>query len=125
MVWTRIDPCITLQVWNQNGKNPSITFQYTLLRRPHSRVTQPIYYPFPDSESEESKELDEDFTSPNISLSTSAQKGMTKAETPTFGRQNSGETGSPVNEQHTNEVYDGGEAMDCEKRAKCKAIKGK
>ncbi|XP_056395971.1 ADAMTS-like protein 2 [Hyla sarda] len=114
---------LNIMVWNQNGKNPSITFQYTLLRRPHSRVTQPIYYPFSDSESEESKEFDEDFTSQNRSISSNVQKGRTKAETPTFGIPNSGENASPVNEQHTNEVYEAGEAMDCEKKAKCKAIK--
>ncbi|XP_066438124.1 ADAMTS-like protein 2 [Eleutherodactylus coqui] len=114
---------LNIMVWNQNGKNPSITFQYTLLRRPHSRVTQPIYYPFPDSESEESKEFEEELTSQNRSLNTNVQKGKTKGESPAIVRQNSGDNGSPVNEQHTNEVYEGGEAMDCEKRAKCKAIK--
>ncbi|XP_044124975.1 ADAMTS-like protein 2 [Bufo gargarizans] len=114
---------LNIMVWNQNGKNPSITFQYTLLRRPHSRVIQPIYYPFPDSDSEESKEFEEDFTSQNISLSPNVQKGRTKVETPAIGRQNLGENGSPVSEQHTNEVFEGGEAMDCEKRPKCKAIK--
>ncbi|CAJ0949313.1 unnamed protein product [Ranitomeya imitator] len=114
---------LNIMVWNQNGKNPSITFQYTLLRRPNSRVTQPIYYPFPNSDSEESKEFEEDFTSQNRSLITNVQKGRAKGETPTFGRQNSRENGSPVNERNTNEVYEGGEAIDCEKRAKCKTIK--
>ncbi|XP_077137606.1 ADAMTS-like protein 2 [Ranitomeya variabilis] len=114
---------LNIMVWNQNGKNPSITFQYTLLRRPNSQVTQPIYYPFPNSDSEESKEFEEDFTSQNRSLITNIQKARAKGETPTFGRQNSRENGSPVNERNTNEVYEGGEAIDCEKRAKCKTIK--
>lgn len=48
------------QVWNQNGKSPSITFEYTLLQPPHARRLQPVYYSFsePASESAESQELD-------------------------------------------------------------------
>lgn len=48
------------QVWNQNGKSPSITFEYTLLQPPHAHRMQPVYYSFsePTSESAESQELD-------------------------------------------------------------------
>lgn len=48
------------QVWNQNGKSPSITFEYTLLQPPHPHRVQPAYYRFsePTSESAESQELD-------------------------------------------------------------------
>lgn len=46
------------QVWNQNGKSPSITFEYTLLQPPHMHHLQPVYYSFsePASESTESTE---------------------------------------------------------------------
>lgn len=47
------------QVWNQNGKSPSITFEYTLLQ-PHARGLQrPLYFSFPEpaSASAESQEL--------------------------------------------------------------------
>lgn len=47
------------QVWNQNGKSPSITFEYTLLQPPHTHRLQPLYYGFaePASDSAESQEL--------------------------------------------------------------------
>ena len=47
-------------MWNQNGKSPSITFEYTLLQPPHTHRLQPIYYSFsdPTSDSAESQELD-------------------------------------------------------------------
>ncbi|KAM6400193.1 ADAMTS-like protein 2 isoform 2-T2 [Rhynochetos jubatus] len=51
---------LNIMVWNQNGKNPSITFEYTLLRKPHSKNLQPIYYTFSESDSEESREFDGD-----------------------------------------------------------------
>ncbi|KAF7461845.1 hypothetical protein GHT09_014014 [Marmota monax] len=46
-------------VWNQNGKSPSITFEYTLLQ-PHAHSLQrPLYFTFPEpaSASAESQEL--------------------------------------------------------------------
>lgn len=47
------------QVWNQNGKSPSITFEYTLLQPPHAHRLQPVYYSLSEaaSESAESQEL--------------------------------------------------------------------
>ncbi|XP_036712014.1 ADAMTS-like protein 2 isoform X3 [Balaenoptera musculus] len=51
---------LNVMVWNQNGKSPSITFEYTLLQPPHAHRIQPIYYSFsePASDSAESQELD-------------------------------------------------------------------
>ncbi|XP_047556825.1 ADAMTS-like protein 2 isoform X2 [Lutra lutra] len=51
---------LNVMVWNQNGKSPSITFEYTLLQPPHAHRLQPVYYSFsePASESAESQELD-------------------------------------------------------------------
>ncbi|PNI68686.1 ADAMTSL2 isoform 2 [Pan troglodytes] len=51
---------LNVMVWNQNGKSPSITFEYTLLQPPHESRPQPIYYGFsePASESAESQGLD-------------------------------------------------------------------
>lgn len=47
-------------MWNQNGKSPSITFEYTLGQPPPAPHRQPLYYHFsePTSESAESQELD-------------------------------------------------------------------
>lgn len=49
------------QVWNQNGKSPSITFEYTLLQSPHKHRLPPVYYSFSEaaSESTESTERQE------------------------------------------------------------------
>lgn len=49
------------QVWNQNGKSPSITFEYTLLQSPHMHHLPPVYYSFSEaaSESTESTERQE------------------------------------------------------------------
>nr|XP_031529569.1 ADAMTS-like protein 2 isoform X5 [Vicugna pacos] len=51
---------LNVMVWNQNGKSPSITFEYTLLQPPHAHRVQPVYYSFsePASDSAESQELD-------------------------------------------------------------------
>uniref|UniRef100_H2R0D8 ADAMTS-like protein 2 n=1 Tax=Pan troglodytes TaxID=9598 RepID=H2R0D8_PANTR len=43
---------LNVMVWNQNGKSPSITFEYTLLQPPHESRPQPIYYGFSDAESQ-------------------------------------------------------------------------
>ncbi|XP_040819291.1 ADAMTS-like protein 2 [Ochotona curzoniae] len=50
---------LNVMVWNQNGKSPSITFEYTLLQPPHTHRLQPLYYGFaePASDSAESQEL--------------------------------------------------------------------
>ncbi|XP_075434930.1 ADAMTS-like protein 2 isoform X2 [Ascaphus truei] len=117
---------LNIMVWNQNGKNPSITFQYTLLRRPHSRLTQPIYYTFSDSESEESKEFEEgalDFVSHNASYYSNMPKGRVRGEGPGFGRHGSTEHLNLSNGQETNEVYGGAETMDCEKKTTGKQLK--
>lgn len=51
---------LNVMVWNQNGKSPSITFEYTLLQPPHAHRIQPVYYSFsePTADSTESQELD-------------------------------------------------------------------
>ncbi|XP_053414372.1 ADAMTS-like protein 2 isoform X2 [Nycticebus coucang] len=51
---------LNVMVWNQNGRSPSITFEYTLLQPPHAHHVQPVYYSFPEpsSDSAESQELD-------------------------------------------------------------------
>nr|XP_058148844.1 ADAMTS-like protein 2 isoform X5 [Dasypus novemcinctus] len=50
---------LNVMLWNQNGRSPSITFEYTLLQ-PHAHRLPPVFYgvPEPASESAESQELD-------------------------------------------------------------------
>ncbi|KAM4696016.1 ADAMTS-like protein 2 [Rhinophrynus dorsalis] len=110
---------LNIMVWNQNGKNPAITFQYTLLRRPHSRVIQPVYYTFSESVSEE--EEVQDVTSRN----SSNFRGMPRGRGDVLGFPRNGATGQlhPKKGQETNEVFEGGETMECEKKGKGKPIK--
>ncbi|KAM4663365.1 ADAMTS-like protein 2 [Discoglossus pictus] len=106
---------LNIMVWNQNGKNPSITFQYTLLRSPHSRIVQSVYYPCSDSESEESKEFEDrglELTSKN------ASQFRIKGEAPGFGKST-----EQLNRPVTNEVYEGGETIVCGKKSKNRQVK--
>ncbi|XP_060055334.1 ADAMTS-like protein 2 isoform X2 [Erinaceus europaeus] len=50
---------LNVMVWNQNGKSPSITFEYTLLQPQHARGLPSIFYSFSEgtSDSAESQEL--------------------------------------------------------------------
>lgn len=58
---SRVFLLLLSQVWNQNGKSPSITFEYTLLQSPHMHHLPPVYYSFSEaaSESTESTERQE------------------------------------------------------------------
>ncbi|XP_056361458.1 ADAMTS-like protein 2 isoform X5 [Oenanthe melanoleuca] len=86
---------LNIMVWNQNGKNPSITFEYTLLRKPHSKNLQPIYYTFSESESEESRELDGDvplgFIQHNATYFGKISRERIDLENQVFGRQDTEE----------------------------------
>jgi len=42
-------PGVLLQVWNQNGRVPYITYEYTILRHAISPVAPPPLYTGPDS----------------------------------------------------------------------------
>ncbi|EMP34638.1 ADAMTS-like protein 2 [Chelonia mydas] len=115
------------QVWNQNGKNPSITFEYTLLRKPHSKVIQPIYYTFSESESEESREFDGEvplgFSQRNASYFGKLSRERIDLANQVFGRQDTEEDLNLSKGQETNEVYERAEAIDCEPKLKGKQPK--
>ncbi|XP_041430769.1 ADAMTS-like protein 2 [Xenopus laevis] len=113
---------LNIMVWNQNGKSPSITFQYTLQQKPHARISQPVYYTFSDSVSEESKEL-EDGAAQNSSFYSTGPKGRLRSSVLGFPRHGSTGQQSPIKGQETNEVYEGGEIMDCKKKGKGKTTK--
>ncbi|XP_040387355.1 ADAMTS-like protein 2 isoform X5 [Cygnus olor] len=86
---------LNIMVWNQNGKNPSITFEYTLLRKPHSKNLQPIYYTFSESDSEESREFDGDvplgFLQHNATYFGKISRERIDLENQVFGRQDTEE----------------------------------
>ncbi|XP_027679258.1 ADAMTS-like protein 2 isoform X2 [Chelonia mydas] len=118
---------LNIMVWNQNGKNPSITFEYTLLRKPHSKVIQPIYYTFSESESEESREFDGEvplgFSQRNASYFGKLSRERIDLANQVFGRQDTEEDLNLSKGQETNEVYERAEAIDCEPKLKGKQPK--
>ncbi|XP_075295544.1 ADAMTS-like protein 2 isoform X3 [Opisthocomus hoazin] len=115
---------LNIMVWNQNGKNPSITFEYTLLRKPHSKNLQPIYYTFSESDSEESREFDGDvplgFIQHNATYFGKISRGRIDLENQVFGRQDTEEDLNLSKGQETNEVYERAETIDCEPKLKGK-----
>ncbi|XP_061867790.1 ADAMTS-like protein 2 isoform X6 [Colius striatus] len=115
---------LNIMVWNQNGKNPSITFEYTLLRKPHSKNLQPIYYTFSESDSEESREFDGDvplgFIQHNATYFGKISRERVDLENQVFGRQDTEEDLNLSKGQETNEVYERAETIDCEPKLKGK-----
>ncbi|XP_074702015.1 ADAMTS-like protein 2 isoform X4 [Strix aluco] len=115
---------LNIMVWNQNGKNPSITFEYTLLRKPHSKNLQPIYYTFSESDSEESREFDGDvplgFIQQNATYFGKISRERIDLENQVFGRQDTEEDLNLSKGQETNEVYERAETIDCEPKLKGK-----
>ncbi|KAM8995503.1 ADAMTS-like protein 2 isoform 3-T3 [Ara ararauna] len=115
---------LNIMVWNQNGKNPSITFEYTLLRKPHSKNLQPIYYTFSESDSEESREFDGDvplgFIQHNATYFGKISTERIDLENQVFGRQDMEEDLNLSKGQETNEVYERAETIDCEPKLKGK-----
>ncbi|KAM6400194.1 ADAMTS-like protein 2 isoform 3-T3 [Rhynochetos jubatus] len=115
---------LNIMVWNQNGKNPSITFEYTLLRKPHSKNLQPIYYTFSESDSEESREFDGDvplgFIQHNATYFGKISRERIDLENQVFGRPDTEEDLNLSKGQETNEVYERAETIDCEPKLKGK-----
>ncbi|XP_061332846.1 ADAMTS-like protein 2 isoform X3 [Pezoporus flaviventris] len=115
---------LNIMVWNQNGKNPSITFEYTLLRKPHSKNLQPIYYTFSESDSEESREFDGDvplgFIQHNATYFGKISRERIDLENQVFGSQDMEEDLNLSKGQETNEVYERAETIDCEPKLKGK-----
>ncbi|KAF2978948.1 hypothetical protein EK904_014491, partial [Melospiza melodia maxima] len=115
---------LNIMVWNQNGKNPSITFEYTLLRKPHSKNLQPIFYTFSESESEESREFNGDvplgFIQHNATYFGKISSERIDLENQVFGRQDTEEDLNLSKGQETNEVYERAETIDCEPKLKGK-----
>ncbi|XP_072488970.1 ADAMTS-like protein 2 isoform X2 [Notamacropus eugenii] len=119
---------LNVMVWNQNGKSPSITFEYTLLRKPHPQSIQPVYYTFSEtaSESAESREFDGEglvgFVQHNGSYYGKSSKERLDLENQLFGQQGPSEDLNLSKGQETNEVYERAGGMDCEAPLKGKAF---
>ncbi|KAM5259560.1 ADAMTS-like protein 2 isoform 2-T2 [Hipposideros larvatus] len=111
---------LNVMVWNQNGKSPSITFEYTLLQPPHARRIQPVYYSFsePASESAESQELDGPallgFLQHNGSLYGQASSERLGLDNRLFGPPGSEIELGLIKGQETNEVCEQASGGACE-----------
>ncbi|MBV97083.1 ADAMTS-like protein 2, partial [Eschrichtius robustus] len=111
---------LNVMVWNQNGKSPSITFEYTLLQPPHAHRIQPIYYSFsePASDSAESQELDGaglvGFLQHNGSLYGQASSEQLGLDNRLFGHRGPGIELGLSKGQETNEVCAQASGRACE-----------
>uniref|UniRef100_A0A2K5NGV6 ADAMTS-like protein 2 n=1 Tax=Cercocebus atys TaxID=9531 RepID=A0A2K5NGV6_CERAT len=109
---------LNVMVWNQNGKSPSITFEYTLLQpphEPHERRPQPVYYGFSDAESQG---LDEaglmGFVPHNGSLYGQASSERLGLDNRLFGHPGLDMELGPSQGQETNEVCEQAGGGACE-----------
>nr|XP_054376826.1 ADAMTS-like protein 2 isoform X3 [Pongo abelii] len=111
---------LNVMVWNQNGKSPSITFEYTLLQPPHESRPQPVYYGFsePASESAESQGLDGaglmGFVPHNGSLYGQASSERLGLDNRLFGHPGLDMELGPSQGQETNEVCEQAGGGACE-----------
>nr|XP_055171115.1 ADAMTS-like protein 2 isoform X2 [Nyctereutes procyonoides] len=111
---------LNVMVWNQNGKSPSITFEYTLLQPPHTHRIQPVYYSFsePTSESAESQELDGaallGFLQHNTSFYSQASSEQLGLDNRLFGHLGPGIELGLSKGQETNEVCEQAGGRACE-----------
>ncbi|XP_033714894.1 ADAMTS-like protein 2 isoform X5 [Tursiops truncatus] len=111
---------LNVMVWNQNGKSPSITFEYTLLQPPHAHRIQPVYYSFsePTADSTESQELDGaglvGFLQHNGSLYGQASSEQLGLDNRLFGHRGPGIELGLSKGQETNEVCAQASGRACE-----------
>ncbi|XP_030647717.1 ADAMTS-like protein 2 [Chanos chanos] len=107
-----IDQPINILVWNQNGRNPYITYEYTVLRNPLSSDSQPPVYTGTDG-GQISMEIGS-MLAPNRSV---GDGGIIEAETVPDLQDGSEleETRGKKPGQETNEVYMGRATTTCEK----------
>lgn len=120
-------------MWNQNGKSPSITFEYTLLQPPHAHRLQPLYYSFSEpvaqsAESVDSAELDGagllGFLRHNGSLYGQASSERLGLDNRLFGRRGPGIELGLSKGQETNEVCVQASGRACEGPPRGKGFRG-
>ncbi|XP_043914823.1 ADAMTS-like protein 2 isoform X2 [Protopterus annectens] len=114
------DQGLNIMVWNQNGKTPLITYEYTILRDPNSKNIQPVYYTFTDTESdiEEGKVLEESETMVLHQHNTTFYETMSKEnvdlENRVLGEEQISEEINLSKAQETNEIYEEAEFINCQ-----------
>lgn len=117
-------------MWNQNGKSPSITFEYTLRQPPDAHRLQPVFYGFvePASQSAESQELDGPglaaFLQHNGSLYGQASSERLGLDNRLFGPPGLGTELSLSKGQETNEVCERADGGACHGPPRGKGFRG-
>ncbi|XP_011382359.1 ADAMTS-like protein 2 [Pteropus vampyrus] len=123
-------PMDIYEVWNQNGKSPSITFEYTLRQPPDAHRIQPVFYGFaePASQSAESQELDGPelvgFLQHNGSLYGQASSERLGLDNRLFGAPGLGTELSLSKGQETNEVCEQADGGACDGPPRAKGFRG-
>lgn len=103
---------LSIKVWNQNGRNPYITYEYTVMRDPLTPVSQPPIYTGSDGGFSHQVSVEVSNVSPhNESVN---GKVVPEMQGKQVRMQNPGPD-KPAEE--TNEVYEDTAAVDCDQNA--------
>lgn len=101
-----------LQVWNQNGRTPYITFEYTVLRESLPPVPPPPVYTGADSSAGEVSVEVVGLLAPNSSIYDQAAPKDSRG-------------GEVLKGEETNEVYEESAAIDCDQDAAAPKYSGR
>lgn len=109
-----------MQVWNQNGRSPYITYEYTVLRDPRSAALQTLLYPGTESRGTGGKtrgpiSMETDSLHPhNGSMYAKAAKDTVGNGNQVLEKESTAGGAVGSKGQETNEVYEETAAIDCE-----------
>lgn len=108
---------LSSKVWNQNGRNPYITYEYTVMRDPLAPVSQPPIYTGSDRGSSHHGSMEIESVLPhNESAYDKAVPETERNQLRTQGVE-PGAVERQQPGQETNEVYEETAAIDCEQDA--------
>ncbi|EHB05591.1 ADAMTS-like protein 2 [Heterocephalus glaber] len=117
---------LNVMVWNQNGKSPSITFEYTLLQSPPTHHRPSLYYSFSEppsaSTSAESQEL-LGFLQRNASLHSPASSEQLGLDNRLFGPQDPDMELGLLRGPETNEVCEPAGSGVCQGPSRAKGFR--
>ncbi|KAK3538971.1 hypothetical protein QTP86_023569 [Hemibagrus guttatus] len=110
-----INQPINVLVWNQNGRNPYITYEYTVMRDPLTPISQPPMYTGSDGGSSHQVSMEINNVSPHNE--TVNDKSVPETQRKQVRIQNIGPAAVDKPGEETNEVYEDTAAVDCDQDA--------
>lgn len=111
MSYLPVSYLLSSKVWNQNGRNPYITYEYTVMRDPLIPVSQPPIYTGSDGGSSHQVSMEINNVSPhNDSVN---GKAVPETQRKQVRMQNIGPGAVDKPDKETNEVYEDTAAIDC------------